>query len=838
MMALWPFRRKSGRKRPRSGAALSDAEGLSPRAQTDDMVARAASKKKQRTDHSKLQRRPRAYSFSPGRQDSLGVDQSRTSHERAALRGRSRTDDPMVTTGWERTPTLHHTKSKSRPTRRKTSKRKQEDHDRAAQIKAMSNFTPVRPATDAATAGRPMKKDSRRFRAAPGFGGQPASDVSLPIPDSIHSSMSSDSEFGSYKVFASLAPRPTLRYAPGPRWTSAHSSAAAHAFYEQSPAAGKQVMTDEAYRRHKRIDDLANELDSSDLRELMEREDKRREKKRQRDRDRAERRLARQAERQKREEAAARKAGTPPPENLERGVAGRELVGLGIDPPSTVRTSSKHRTSGSSEQLPDAEPIEQTADSRQPSPKGSPLASFHRPDSVIMEDALPEPAVESVPVTQPTPQTEAQDSTTSLPQSSRGSRLGGLLRSKKSRSKSTLGSERDKAISPPPGTIDEEETTRRSSTGSDKRGRFTLSSFLRWGGKRRRNSAGPSSFSNTSREEMQAAVAAHALAQAQSQAQAQAQPRALSRDKPSASTEQAGGVYISRKLSTSGITRTRSRFREDLPDFPISPPDSRLQSPEPEPPLPALVENSPKENRTQPIPIPSPKHDSLEATHHNIHSIDRTQGVSPETHMSMSLASIDSEGSWLSGRAKPKRSSVNRESFARASQLGRSLSTDSPTNSTQDDLPITDDDYLSRITSDQHSPSVPFGRPSGEGRPSSDYEEYSAKSGARWGAVGAHAQVVQSHSHDRTTMLSQEGLLNMDSGDDDDVESPITPTALEKVEETADERAGVQRARSVHLGRGHVRNFSAGSAKLLDLTPRSSVDGRSRNREENANNVA
>jgi hypothetical protein len=87
-------------------------------------------------------------------------------------------------------------------------------------------------------------------------------------------------------------------------------------------------------------------------------------------------------------------------------------------------------------------------------------------------------------------------------------------------------------------------------------------------------------------------------------------------------------------------------------------------------------------------------------------------------------------------------------------------------------------------------------------------------------------------------MLSQEGLLNMDSGDDDDVESPITPTALEKVEETADERAGVQRARSVHLGRGHVRNFSAGSAKLLDLTPRSSVDGRSRNREENANNVA
>jgi len=40
------------------------------------------------------------------------------------------------------------------------------------------------------------------------------------------------------------------------------------------------------------------------------------------------------------------------------------------------------------------------------------------------------------------------------------------------------------------------------------------------------------------------------------------------------------------------------------------------------------------------------------------------------------------------------------------------------------------------------------------------------------------------------------------------------------------EIADVHRARSVNLGKGHVRNFSAGSAKLLEIAPRMSVDRR------------
>lgn len=77
-------------------------------------------------------------------------------------------------------------------------------------------------------------------------------------------------------------------------------------------------------------------------------------------------------------------------------------------------------------------------------------------------------------------------------------------------------------------------------------------------------------------------------------------------------------------------------------------------------------------------------------------------------------------------------------------------------------------------------------------------------------------------------MLSQEGLLNIESEGEDgqeeeEFESPLTPSAEEK--------ADIRRARSVNLGGGHVRNFSAGSARLLDLTPRTSVDGKSRGLE-------
>lgn len=797
-MALWPFRRKSGRKRPRSGAALSDAEGPPARAQTEGAIARADSKKKQRTEptkNSKLQRRARAYSFSPGRHDDLGTEgRRRPSPDHGGSSARRR-EEPPAEPAWGRTPTLHHKPSERRPLRRKSSRRKKEERQRAAEIKAMSKFEPVRPATDSWTSGRVMKKESKRVKAGPGFRGHPTSDVSLPIPGSVHSSMSSDSEQGAFKVsaFDSLAPRPTLRYAPGSRWTSSRTMDRAQS--QKKQLAEKEPIAEETLKEHRRVDNLADDLDARDLRELMEREDRRLQKKRQIEQERASRRLARKAEKQKADGVEARQSGTPPPENLERGVAGRELIGLGIDPKSVTVTTSEpdKRVSVASERMPDA-PIEESL----PSPAGDvPGELVQPPISSTQQDSTVDLAETPCPADQPRP----QDSSSSLPQASR---LAGILRSKKSKSKSTLASDRERVAPPPPDVIDEEGTSRRASDTSEKRGRFSLTSFLRWGGKSRRSSAGPTSFSNTSREEMQAAAAAQTTAQAQAQALAR-----LQGDDLSSTPENTGGVYISRKPSAGGPLRTKSRFREDLPDFPLSPPDSRMQSPTAEPPLPSLHGRQAEEARAQPIEIPMSK------IHQN------PMSPSPEPHQSISMASVDSEASWLSGRIGTRRSAI-RDSIARANRLDQGHLTDSPTNSTQEDLAIADDDYLARLAPHRNSGMLQGSRPSEDGRPSSDEEDFARDSGAQWGAVtGARPQVVHSHKHDRSTMRSHEGLLNIESGDEDGSDdSPITPSAHEK--------ADIQRARSVNLGRGHVRNFSAGSAKLLDVTPRTSVDSKAR----------
>jgi len=97
--------------------------------------------------------------------------------------------------------------------------------------------------------------------------------------------------------------------------------------------------------------------------------------------------------------------------------------------------------------------------------------------------------------------------------------------------------------------------------------------------------------------------------------------------------------------------RTKSKFREDLPELPISPPDSRLQSPEP-----ALPEIPPLFSTTQ--------IDTLTETRQVI-SVDRTNlpsdslsSTPPLTShvIPQSLASVDSEASWLSGKPSKRTS--------------------------------------------------------------------------------------------------------------------------------------------------------------------------------------
>ncbi|OTA93723.1 hypothetical protein M434DRAFT_72609 [Hypoxylon sp. CO27-5] len=613
--------------------------------------------KGKRDGPNKLQRRPRTYSFSPGRRDSIRVTKAKKGPIASMPPSLpSATNDPHRNTGLPtasnesfatRVPTLHHDNSRNKRRgqplpRKKSSKRRKEDHDREAEIKAMSQFIPVRPATDAWTAGRPMKRESKRIRAGLSRSwDEPSSDISLPLPASIHSAMSSDSEQLSWKVstFEALAPRPTLRCASNPIYGPGVSTGLTRSLSTKRKLAERGAIPEATLRAHKRIDDLADDLDASDLRELMERDQRRKEKKREKERERVERRLARRAEKQRAEEAEARKSGTPPPQNLERGVLGREMAG------------------------------------------------------------------------------EVSDSGSSKP----------------------------------------------------------WKSFFKWG--RHRRSSGPSSFSNTSRDSMQAGPPpAHAN-------------------------------YVPRKVSSGVPKRTMSRFREDLPELPISPPDSRVASPEAEPlsaePLPAIPDDVQMRYDT-----PTSGHRSHEAMRATPISWHRDEVQASPAPQSMSLASIDSEASWLSGRISRKRASSGMRNSLQ--QYTQPIFSGGSEGHASDDDNIVEDEYMNSVV-----PTRSHTKSTGEARPSSDEEDDEE---AKWGEVG-HTPTVMHH---RDTMRSREGLLQ--SFDDEDDEKDLDKYSDE--EEEGHSPVQPQRATSIHLDKGHARNFSAGSAKLLELSPRASGENR------------
>lgn len=736
----------------------------------------------------KLQRRERSLSFEKGREDALAVERRRTSRKRttgAALQGpvgpRSHPhskelglpnpDHPLFEQDtFPRMPTLHMKRDGEHLSRKMSTKRRKADHAREAEIKALSFYEPTRPAAEPWQAGRPMKRDTRKVRSGLGLGfrrswekERPTSDVSLPIPGSIHSNLSSDSEQVSFRVstLEALAPRPTLRYAVCPRYSN--PSVNRHVSV-RNKLSEKEPIPEATLRAHKRIDDLANDMTASDLRELMERDERRRARKRERDQERIQRRLARRAER----EQAAQREGRESPPNLERGVMGRESVGLGIEPEGVVVTSSRSRSppSPSSKQL-GKRPAAEMEDEGEPSEnmRQGPLEHFHRTDSIPLDNASIASDREEPPV-----------------QRSESPRKKIFLMPRTSRSKSPQPSD-------PPRT-DMSDSLRKKSEGSIKRMRRSWSNLFRWGSRSKRN-AGPSSFSNTSRDSMSAVHT------------------------PSAAIPAA----LTRKLSSNVPKRTMSRFREDLPELPLSPPDSRENSPEPGMPPAIMEQDSPDLDSMMDIDNPTPKRRDTpmspdEASGSVPASMPTTVDPSPEP-VAISMGSIDSEGSWFG----TKRASVQRSIRAPLSpprfphRRGGSESTfdshDDPDLPKQDIIEdegsyIADDEYLSRFANQRSS-----GSHLTNARPSSDISD-----DARWGIVGGqHPNVVEARVGDY--VKSREGLLNTFS-DDNGSELSLDDNIAEAEDTMGNE---LQRANSA------VRH-PRGSAKLLQVTPRSSTDAK------------
>ncbi|KAK8080177.1 hypothetical protein PG997_007995 [Apiospora hydei] len=827
-MAIWPFRRKGSRKRPPgNGRQTVDAPGP-PRAATEpatssgpvdaatsslDVAGRRASKR-QRQQRGDLpdqhQWRGRTYSFSPGRRDSIRVARTRPSQHDpvppvpAIPKSATTLSDHDIyreqgpsnhTTGHpydsqnpemdirDRVPTLHHNDSRSKRSaqhlpRHKSSKRRKEDHDREAEVKAMSHLqpTPVRPATDSWTSGRPMKRESKRARTGPARPwDQRDSDISLPGPESINSAMSTDSDQIAWKLSSldALAPRPTLRYSSNPLYGASSGSGPFRTGSQKRKLAERGPIPESTLKAHKRVDDLADDLGASDLRELMERDKRRRERKTQRDRERVEKRLARKSERQRAEEAEAARNGTPPPQNLERGVLGRDTMGLGIDTTSAVVTSSRQRRSNDSPSRQEKEPARPAEEPQAKRRSPSPLENFHRVDSIPLS-----PAVAAAPQPkQPEPANEPEIRKSRSP----SPRLMGLIRPKKQRSASPKEAQEkpesaEKASTPSSMRIasrsEESESGGQASDGGSSSKPW---SFFKWGRRNKRDS-GPSSFSNTSRDSMST----------------HQPPQPMN--------------YMPRQLSSKVPKRTMSRFREDLPELPLSPPDSRVASPDAEGVL------------TEPLPvIPDDvvmRYDTPTSGHRATPlSMHREETMTSPPPQSMSLASIDSEGSWLSGgrMGNRKRASSGVQASLTSYPVG------SPSRNSEeheiDQHSIADDEFLKTVVDDKLRR-----KSTGEALPSSDDEDDLDQS-PKWGNV-KHTPTVMHH---RDTMRSREGLLQTYEDDEKHV-GVEQPSDDEDMSEG--ENPGVpQRATSVKVG-DHLRNFSRGSAKLLEISPRPSAETR------------
>ncbi|OCL06513.1 hypothetical protein AOQ84DRAFT_378533 [Glonium stellatum] len=727
--------------------------------------------------------------------------------------------------------------------RRKSSKKRKNDHVREEEIRAMSMPLPQK--RPAGSFGGILRRDSKKMRS--GLNRhleRPTSNVSLPLEESIHSSMSGSSETRAFRVSAldMFSPRPKIRYSTSSQYplggtnTSPQNPSRSDSRREKAPTLSKDDKgVKERLKKSGTIDDLADTLDAGALREIMERDKRRRERKRKAEEERMRRRLERRAEKQRAKEQRDQQ-GTPPV-LLDQAMG---TVGLGIEKelPSTqddndtsVPTGRQENTGTYLGYSPEGPiPPNQFV-------KSETETSSHRADlPTPAESPMEEPVIATAqairysqasmsPPTSPVHHSRGPSNVSQMPN------LISEIAAQPLELVEPVGSAEPVEPVEPAESIaaaqQQQPSARRSSEASGRRMGAWASFFRRGGasGKREsidRGKSTPSeaSFSNTSRESM-------------------------SRQMPPAHL--VGQPQVRRTSGTPA--RTLSKFREDLPELPISPPDSRMQSPE------AIASSAkpiaarrgyrqPSNLNVDPnAPVPSSSYEdplSRRRTDSPVSPGARASGL-----MSQSLASVDSEGSWLSGKPLKRRSNQ--------AQVRTSVGSASTPKQHEDfsasyeELGIPDDEYFRRLTPqpDERRRSTQSGdvfarKPSStamaataESDTEDELRSNPAESALREEENIVHTGVGRQPTvvHRQPRVKSTEGLLSYFQADDN---SPGTsPSNVDETPEkespTDDpqntEPALLQRAKSVDLGKSHARHLSAGSAKLLDIpAKRASVD--------------
>ncbi|KAE8415159.1 hypothetical protein BDV36DRAFT_227710 [Aspergillus pseudocaelatus] len=452
------------------------------------------------------------------------------------------------------------------------------------------------------------------------------SDVSLPLRDSA-SSLSDYSESCTFKVngFAAWTPRPVIRYVEAPRVPTARSLKPSEASTRRETATAISVSEDNL-RSKKRVDNLADDLDAGALRELLERDRRRRERKKAEEYEKLQRKLQREAERQRLEEEIA--SGSHDHQGESQDMAESQRGRSSADYPAESRECIAEDASGLNETRHNA-PGVSTGSWLRGLSKGTERSDRQSFESVHVIGNIDDSSI--------------RERRLGMRRSFAPSQEMGMSRSTLSPSHSPTRREVYSPTSSQAYNLGRESTSDVSRTINSERrlsdhssGRVnTITSLFRRGSSRlkrryreRFQDRGSEFSSNTSHESFFKV------------------PTQSSGPPP----------YVPPKtfLHSGSVKRSQSKFREHFGDEPLSPPDSRLQSPDiPEEPFEQSemeTEKSELHEKTR-YPIPGSDSEPQDARGNRHYSWgDSMEGDADNIPLSQSLASIDSEGSWMSGQ--------------------------------------------------------------------------------------------------------------------------------------------------------------------------------------------
>lgn len=669
---------------------------------------------------------------------------------------------------------------------------------------------PKRPAAVNNDLLRRDSKKARRTLSKPRPDDPRGSNVSLPA--SVPSSMSARSEQRGWQVggIDLFSPRPTVRLSH-PAQHPQPSSATAPSRNGSKKGKLPAIAQESSRRDRRRIADLADDLDSTDLRTLLERDARRQEQKMSEQHERLERKLRKRAEKQRAEEQIEREAERASAVERERELDRRTMDRI---LPTAVHPAFRDQSEEAQDAVRPMTPISMHEEAEVP---GKDLAHESRDTTGtylnyparqdIPQNPFSDPEPEASPFADPqggthdawspvqTPMEEPVLGTARAVRLSQGHMsppTSPVVDSHPAASLSELSDLHTQRTSSIPKPLAQQQ--RRPSESSTRRAGTWASIFRRGPSTSRTsvdNSGKPSpsesSFANVSRESMsRQAIPPHLVKQP------------------------------SRRSATPA--RTQSRFHEDLPDVPLSPPDSRVQSPD----LSIAAAHAAAARRAKHGNIPTDSTSTGGASEPvNIGRTDSpvvsdVHGTDPP--LSQSLASVDSEGSWISGR--PQRQSTRRiQRDSAGSTVSMEKATDDFTAS-YERLPVPEHEYFNSLTPNAVSrrASSEAAPPSGQNTTPTASDAMRAKDDTpvRHGTAHRHPTVI----HNEPRFKSREGLVA------EFMASAAIPTRStsgsdrDSVENSPIEQPTVQKATSVNYGHnhGHAKSVSAGSAKLLNIS--------------------